>query len=215
MKLDMAWSATMLWIFNYFVANKLNKNLVVWIPLAENMISSDSYRPWDVIKMYNWKYVEVWNTDAEWRLLLADTLSFVEKKYKPKYMIDIATLTWAQMLATWDDIAAIVWKSASLNAKLQKLSWKLKERVWELPYFEKYFNAYSSEVADFASHWGWRAQPATIQAWLFLSKFVKLKNWIHIDMAGPVWWFTSKKEWFGYWASAFWVRLLINFIKSL
>ncbi len=215
MKIDMAGSATVIWVLNYLVKSKSNKNIIVWVPLVENMISDEWYKPWDVIKMYNWKTVEIWNTDAEWRLILADTLSYVEKKFKPKYMFDIATLTWAQMIALWSKIAAIIWNNSKLNKQIQDMSWDLYERVWELPMFQYYFKSYESNIADMANSWSWKFTPWTINWWLFLSRFIDNKNWVHFDIAGPAWISSWKDELYGTWWTWFWVRLFINLVNKL
>jgi leucyl aminopeptidase len=88
--------------------------------LVDNLISWDAFKPWDVITMYNKKTVEINNTDAEWRLILADTMSYVEQKYKPSTMLDFATLTWAQIVATGTKIWAIMWTDKELMKKIQR-----------------------------------------------------------------------------------------------
>ncbi len=215
MKIDMAGAATVIGVFNHLVNIWYDKNLLVAIGVAENMISSKAYRPGDVIKMYNGKTIEVGNTDAEWRLVLADLLAYTEKNYNIDNMFDIATLTGAQLVALGRNIAAIIGKNPKLLKKLQKLSWKIKERVWELPFYSPYLKSYKSHIADLNNISINKYSPGTINAWLFLGEFVKTKNWIHIDIAGPagmigmndpVWW-----EWWSW----FWYRLLIWLLKKL
>lgn len=215
MKSDMAWSASVLWAFDYLVKMKSKKNIVVWLPLVENMVSDEAYKPWDVIKMYNGKMIEVWNTDAEWRIILADALSYIDQEMSPKYMFDIATLTWAQVIALWMKIAAVFSKKSSLVKKIQKLSWEINERVWELPLFTPYFKSYKSEIADFMNCWTSRMEPWTINAWLFLFQFVKNANYVHIDIAWPSWNFKWRDELCWNWASWFGVRLLIKLVEQL
>ncbi len=211
MRLDMWWAATVLWVTKHLVQNWYSKNFITAIPLVENNISSKAYKPWDVITMYNWKTVFVWNTDAEWRLILADALSYVEKEYSPKYLFDIATLTWAQIIALGTKIAAIIWRNQQLNKKIQKISWDIKERFWELPFYEPYFKSHKTYLADmnnigsFGKAWPW-----TISAWLFLSQFVESKNWAHLDIAWPAWIFGGNDSLWWEWASGFGFRTLVN-----
>jgi leucyl aminopeptidase len=165
--------------------------------------------------MYNWKTVEIGNTDAEWRLILADALSYIEKNFKPEYIFDFATLTWAQIIALWNKIAAALWKNENLIKKIQKISWQIKERVWELPYFQPYFESMKSEIADMNNVAGWKYWPGTITAGLFLGQFVKNKNWVHFDIAGPTGIFKWKDPLYWPWATWFWVRLGINIVKEI
>jgi leucyl aminopeptidase len=180
----MAGSAVALGTFKFLVENNYSNNLICAIWLVENLVSSKSYTPTDIIKMYNWKTVRVFNTDAEWRLVLADTLSYVEKNYKIEKIFDFATLTWAAIIALWNEIIAIMGKNASLTHKIQKIWWQIKERAWELPLYEKYKELLKTPFADISNCIKSRGA-GTITAWLFLSEFVKTKNWVHFDIAWP------------------------------
>lgn len=215
MKSDMAWAALVLWTLNHLVNTWFDRNIVVWIPLVENLVSWDAFKPWDVIKFYNWKTSEIGNTDAEWRLILADALSYVEDKFNPKYLFNFATLTWAQLIALWSKIAAIVWKNSKLNQQIQKISWDIKERVWELPYYAPYFKNYKSDIADMKNAGGPRLAPWTILWGLFLAQFVKNENWVHFDIAWPAGTFAWVDElsWAG--ASWFGFRLLLKLLKEI
>jgi leucyl aminopeptidase len=108
MKTDMTGAATVIGLLHYMVSTKLLKNCIIALPIVENLISGDAYKPGDVITMYNGKTVEVGNTDAEGRLILADTLSYVEEIYKPSYVFDFATLTGAQVVALGTRFAALL-----------------------------------------------------------------------------------------------------------
>ena len=184
MNLDMAGSAVALGTFKFLVENNYSNNLICAIWLVENLVSSKSYTPTDIIKMYNWKTVRVFNTDAEWRLVLADTLSYVEKNNKIEKMFDFATLTWAAIIALWNEIIAIMGKNPSLTHKIQKIWWQIKERAWELALYEKYKELLKTPFADISNCTKSRSA-GTITAWLFLSEFVKTKNWVHFDIAWP------------------------------
>ena len=108
MKMDMGGAAVVLGAFEYLVRTGYDKNLLLALPMVENLVSRDAYKPADVIKMYNGLTVEVMNTDAEGRLILADTLAYVEKNYTPEYMIDVATLSGAQLVALGTKIGAVM-----------------------------------------------------------------------------------------------------------
>ena len=214
MKSDMAWSAAVLGALDYLIKTKYSGNVIVAVPLVENLISGKAYKPGDVIKMYNWKTVEVGNTDAEGRLILADALAFVEDKYQPEMIVDVATLTGAQIIALWNKIAALMWSNSRLNRKLQEISWRLYERVWELPSFKPYFESMKSHIADFANVSNQKWWPWTITAGLFLSQFVKIPNWIHLDIAGPAGVFSGTDPLYGPGATGFGTRLLAYFIAN-
>lgn len=213
MKVDMTGSATVLGILRYAMNNKRKKNIVVGIPVVENLISGNAFKPGEVITMYNGKTVEVGNTDAEGRLILADTLSYVEEKYKPSYAFDFATLTGAQVIALGHKFSAIIGRNPKLNQKIQDLSLSLKDRVWELPFFEPYFASYKSEIADMnnISSQG-RMGPGTITAGLFLSQFIGMKNWAHFDIAGPA--YVPGDAVSGGGATACMLRLMIHVIEN-
>lgn len=186
MKTDMTGAATVIGLLHYMVSKKLQKNCIIALPIVENLISGDAYKPGDVITMYNGKTVEVGNTDAEGRLILADTLSYVEEIYKPSYVFDFATLTGAQVVALGTRFAALLWRNHNLNKKIQEKSLELKDRVRELPFYEPYFKAYKSDIADMNNiHSRSSGTPGTVGAALFLSQFISMENWVHIDIAGP------------------------------
>jgi len=186
MKIDMAGAATVMGVLNYALETKLKKNIIIGLPLVENMVSHNAYKPGDVITMHNGKTVEVGNTDAEWRLILWDTLSYIEEKYEPHTVFDFATLTGAQVVALGSRFAAILGRNEKLNREIQDLSLQVKDRVRELPFHEPYFRTYSSDIADMnnMSKSG-RMWPWTIGAWLFLSQFIENKNRVHFDIAWP------------------------------
>ena len=211
MHLDMWGSAVVLWTFKHLTETNYNKNLICAVWIVENLVSDKSYSPTDIIKMYNWKTVHVQNTDAEWRLVLWDVLSYVEKNYNINYIFDFATLTWAAVIALWNDISTIMWRNKKLIEKMVKRSWDLKERCWELPLYSWYNELLKSPFADLKNIWGKSAW--TITAGLFLSNFVENKNWIHFDIAWPE--ITENNKIYGTWGSWIWVRLLVDILKNI
>ena len=212
MYLDMWGSAVVLWTFKHLVESWYKKNLVCWVWIVENKVSHNSYLPGDILKMYNWKTVKVWNTDAEWRLVLADVLSYVEKQYDINYIFDFATLTWAAIIALWWDIGAIMWRNEKLLKNIQDMSWENKERFWKLPLYKWYKKLLKDNEADLNNIAKWWAA-WTITAWLFLAEFVKNKNWIHFDIAWP--WMTKKDKNYWTWGSWFWIRLAIDILQNI
>ncbi len=189
MKDDMSAAATLLGVMKTIRDLKPNVEVRAYIPSAENMPGGGAMRPGDVLKMHNGKTVEVLNTDAEGRLILADALSLATKK-KPDWVIDIATLTGACLVALGDLYSAILGNNAELIQKLIQTGKKSGEMLWELPLVEDYKEEMKSIVADIQNIGG--AYGGTINGALFLQEFVGDSPWAHIDIAGPSW---ANKPW--------------------
>ncbi len=207
MNLDMWWSAVALWIFKFLVETNYSWNLVCWIWIVENLVSSKSYTPTDIVKMYNGKTVKITNTDAEWRLVLADTLSYVEKNFDIWQIFDFATLTWAAIVALWHDIIAIMWNNEKLLNKIEKRWSIIKERAYKLPLHNKYKKLLKTSFADI-TNCSKSIQAWTIVAGLFLSEFVKSSKWVHFDIAWPC--ILENNELYWSWWSWIWIRLWIK-----
>lgn len=185
MHTDKAWACTVIGIMS--VLKKLNiKRRVVWIlGITENMIDANSYKNWDIYFARNWKSVEIWHTDAEWRLVLADLLSYAFDKYEPEMVYDIATLTWAVISSLWEMYTWIFWWSQAVLTKLSNLWERINDRVWALPFDFMVKDAIKSKMADISntSKLSWMLWSSTAAA--FLSNFVKdEKKWVHLDIAG-------------------------------
>ena len=127
---------------------KLAVNVVGIVPSVENMPSATPYRPGDIIRMYNGKSVEVLNTDAEGRMILADALAYGISTCSPKAVIDLATLTGAAVIALGANVAAVVGSNKQLVDRLRKLSDKTGEKMWELPLYDEYHEQIKSNYAD-------------------------------------------------------------------
>jgi leucyl aminopeptidase len=192
----------------------LNVNVVGIAPSTDNMPGCRAYKPGDIITGYNGRTMEIGNTDAEGRIILSDALAYAEKNHKPKYMIDIATLTGACIIALGYATAGIMSRDKSLVNKLLLAGEASGERLWELPMLDDYKEIVKSEVADvknIPAGKGYEAG-AIAGAW-FLQHFVEKTPWAHIDIAGPA----SVIERKHYWekgATGFGVRLLVEFIKN-
>ncbi|MBW1708430.1 MAG: leucyl aminopeptidase, partial [Deltaproteobacteria bacterium] len=181
MKTDMAGGAVVMAVMAAAAQLKLKVNLVGIVPAAENMLSGKASRPGDVITSMSGLNVEITNTDAEGRMVLADGLTLA-KVYKPKAIIDLATLTGACSIALGDKIAGLMGTGEDLVEKLKEAGERSGDRVWELPLYEDYFSSLKSEVADFNNAGGRAA--GTIIGGLFLKQFVPKIPWAHLDIAG-------------------------------
>ncbi len=210
MKQDMAGGAAVLSAFKAAVELKIPINLVGIIPTVENMPSGGSYRPGDIIKTHSGITVEVLNTDAEGRLILADGLSYA-KKFKPEAIFDIATLTGAAKIALGTVGCAILSYDDELIEKLQKASEDTGEKVWRLPLWKEFDKQIESSVADIKNTGG-RAG-GTITAAKFLGKFAEGYPWAHIDIAN-VDYAESDGELWRKGATGFGIRLLISLIRN-
>ncbi len=190
MKIDMGGAATMLGVFLSSLELDIKKDITLAIPLVENAIDGKSYKPGDVFKSYSGKYVEVKNTDAEGRLILADTLSYIQKNYNVNKIIDAATLTGACLIALGENLIAMLGNDEEMKNKIFKVGEKNFERVWELPIYDDHRDLLKSEIADFSNLGG--KFGGTITAAAFLEKFIEENvKWVHLDIAGAAY---SQKE---------------------
>lgn len=164
---------------------KIPINLVVVTPLCENMIDAASYRPDDILKAYNGMTVEIKNTDAEGRLILADALGYAAKS-KPEAIIDIATLTGASLIVLGYAGTPFVCSDENLRKKLNNASAKSLEKIWEMPLWQEYDDSLKSDVADI-KHIGDEGEAGVITASMFLKNFVDDVPWAHIDIGTTVW----------------------------
>ncbi len=181
MKADMSGAAAVLASVSGAARMNLPVHLVGLIPATENLPSGTAQRPGDILTSYSGKTIEVINTDAEGRLILADALSYADK-FKPKAVLDIATLTGACVVALGHAGAGMMGNDANLKRRVIRASEKSGEKVWELPLWEEYEEQIKSDLADVKNTGG---RPAgTITAGLFLKRFVGNYPWVHLDIAG-------------------------------
>ncbi len=210
MKSDMAGGASVIGTLYAIAKLKLPVHVIGLIPSTDNLIGKDGYVTGDVIRMYNGKTVEVLNTDAEGRLILADALSYA-KKYDPELVIDIATLTGAAVVAIGTHASAIM-STAGKNIvkKITDSANDTFERVVEFPMWKEYGEELKSQIADLKNIGG--SYAGHISAAKFLENFTDYP-WVHIDIAGPAF-LDSKSEYRGIGATGAPVRLLVNFIEN-
>ena len=184
MKYDMAGSAVVAGLIQTLAIRKAKVNAVGVVGLVENMPGGNAQRPGDIVKAYNGKTIEVLNTDAEGRLVLADALSFTEAKFKPRFMIDLATLTGAIIMALGEEYAGLFSNNDDLSNKIFKIGEKVKEKVWRLPLHNNYDKLINSTIADMQNI-NYSGGAGSITAAQFLQRFVTSKTpWAHLDIAG-------------------------------
>ena len=214
MKFDKCGGVNVIAIMKSLSLLKIKNNVTGIIPAVENMPSNSSYRPSDIINMYNGKSVEVLNTDAEGRLILADALTFGIKQYNPKLIIDMATLTGACIIALGTNVAGIIGNDEKLIKKIIDTSKITDEKLWELPLFEEYHDQIKSKNADIKNIGGRAAGAITAAA--FLSNFVENIPWVHLDIAGTAWNQEGSltKSYNPPGATGFGIRTIIKFIMN-
>ena len=186
MKFDMCGGATVFGLMKAVSELQPKMNIVFAIGATENTPSSNAQRPGDIVKAYNGKTIEVLNTDAEGRLVLADVLSYINKNYKPSAMIDFATLTGAVLIALGDRASGIMGNNEKLINDIKLSSEETGEMVWQLPLWDEYCKDIKSQIADI-KNLGRSRLAGTISAGAFLKEFVDKTPWVHVDIAGTAW----------------------------
>jgi len=213
MKYDMAGSAVVVGLLKSLALRKAQVNAVGVVGLVENMPGSNAQRPGDIVKSYSGKTIEVLNTDAEGRLVLADALSFAEKKFKPEFIIDLATLTGAIIVSLGEEYAGLFSNNDKLSEKIFESSKTVNEKVWRLPLHQNYDKLINSNIAD-VQNINYAGGAGSITAAQFLQRFILNKTpWAHLDIAGMA--FSKKAANLNPGgATGFGVRLLNNLIKE-
>jgi len=210
MKCDMGGAACVSGAIYAAALNKLNVHVIALIPATDNRPGGNAYAPGDVVTMYDGTTVEVLNTDAEGRMILADALAY-SKKYDPELVIDAATLTGSAVAAIGTKASCIMGNaSEKVFAQLDKAGNEEHERVVRLPFWDEYYEEVKSKVADLKNLGGPYA--GMITAGKFLEHFVKAP-YVHIDIAGPAW-LDSEENYKGVGGTGVGVRLLFNFLKN-
>lgn len=184
MKDDMAGGAAVIGTFAAVARLGLPVNLVGVVPLTENLPDGMAYKPGDVVVTMAGKSVEIVNTDAEGRMILCDALHYA-LRFKPRLMIDLATLTGACQVALGSEASGLFCNDPRLKRALQQAGEATGERVWELPLWDEYGELMKSDIADMKNAGGPHAGSNTA-AW-FLSQFVGRTKWAHLDIAGTAW----------------------------
>jgi leucyl aminopeptidase len=186
-------------------------NAVGLVGLVENMPSGTAQRPGDVVKTYSGQTVEVINTDAEGRLVLADVLWYCQQRFDPRFMIDLATLTGAIIVGLGHDFAGLFSNDDALTQQLLAAGEATGERLWRMPMGEAYDKLIKSDIADMKNVGG--RPGGAITAAQFLLRFVNGKPWAHLDIAGTAW-ASKDAPTVPKGATAFGVRLLDQFVAK-
>jgi len=185
MKWDMAGAGAVVGLMATLAGRKAKVDAIGIVGLVENMPSGTAIRPGDVLTSYSGQTIEVLNTDAEGRLVLADLLWYMQEKYNPKYMIDLATLTGAMIVALGHEYAGYFSNNDALAAQLFAVAEESGEKLWRLPLGDCYDRQLKSDIADMKNV---TARPgSSITAAQFLQRFTNGKPWAHLDIAGMAW----------------------------
>ena len=185
MKWDMGGAATVTGLLETVALSKLKHNVIGILGLVENMPDGDAQRPGDVVKSVSGQTIEVLNTDAEGRLVLADLLSWAEQKYKPRFMVDLATLTGAMIVALGNVRAGLFSNDEAVSKAIFASGEITGEKVWAMPLDDDYDKLIKTEIADMKNIGGPGA--GSITAACFLKRHVEKTPWAHLDIAGVTW----------------------------
>jgi leucyl aminopeptidase len=210
MKDDMSGGAAVLGAIRNAAALKLPLNIVGLLPVTENMPSGSAFKPGDVLRTMSGRTIEILNTDAEGRLILADALTYA-CRYKPAVIVDIATLTGACSIALGNEAIGMLGTDDRFKQQMRAAGDRTGERIWELPLWEEYYEQIKSDIADMKNTGG-RAG-GVITAAALLSKFVQTYPWVHLDIAAMAW--TDKERpYTPKGATGIGVRLLTKFLQD-
>ncbi|MBI3309698.1 MAG: leucyl aminopeptidase, partial [Candidatus Melainabacteria bacterium] len=211
MKMDMSGAAAVLGTMSVIKDIKPDVAVTMIVATCENMPSGKAYRPGDVVRAMNGKTIEVFNTDAEGRVTLADSLSYAAKQ-KPDEIIDLATLTGACVVALGDAAAGVMTNNQKLADKIIKAGNEAGERMWQLPLYDEYRDQIKSDIADMINT-GSKGKAGAQNGAVLLEHFVNDIPWVHIDIAGPAW--IGKENPFGpKGPTGVGVRTLINYLAN-
>jgi leucyl aminopeptidase len=211
MKGDMGGAAAVVGLMQALAERKANVNVVGIIGLVENMPSGTATRPGDIVRAHSGQTVEILNTDAEGRLVLVDLISYVQERFKPRLIVDLATLTGAIMVSLGKEYAGLFVNDDKLAADLLEASSETGEKLWRMPLDKAYDKMLESKNADIKNIGGRWAGACTAAA--FIKFFVKDTPWAHIDLAGTAM-DAPKSEINPSWGSGWGVRLLDRFVSD-
>ena len=212
MKYDMAGGAAVFGLLWAVARLEIPLHIVGVVPATENLPGGGAYKPGDVVTSFSGQTIEVLNTDAEGRLILADALTFAQKEFHPELLIDLATLTGAAVVALGHAGAAVMGNADEMIQKVQESAVRTGEKVWPIPLWEEYHDQLKSSVADMKNIGG---GPGGLPvAGAFLENFIEKVKWVHIDIAGVAW-TTEKRPYLSKGATGFGVRLLADFLQKM
>lgn len=214
MKCDMAGAATVLGLFATLSRIKPRVHIHGVIAATENMPSGKAIRPGDIVKSMNGKTIEILNTDAEGRLTLADSMTYIQREVKLDAMIDLATLTGAVMVALGEEVSGTMGNDKKLMKEILSSADSAGERAWELPLVDRYAPLMKSEIADLknisSTKYG-----GCLTAGSFLAEFVEDTPWVHWDIAGPAYAEKPLASFLGKGGTGFGVRTLVEWVREM
>jgi leucyl aminopeptidase len=213
MKIDMSGAAAVCGVLKNTISMGIKKNLLFVLGIAENSIGSAAYKPGDVITGYAGKSVEIGNTDAEGRLVLADAISYVVRNYKPARLIDLATLTGACVVALGFDYSGLFSNNEELARQLLEASKQTDDRAWRLPVYPELKEYIKSPIADLKNTSSIKGGGASTAA-EFLHQFTEGTPWAHLDIAGSAYTEGTGRMYFGHGATGAGVRLLTHYLLN-
>jgi len=213
MRSDMAGAATVLGMLKTASELKIKKNIAVLIPTCENMIGPNAYKPGDIIKSYSGKTVEVVDTDAEGRLILADAITYAVKHLKPTVVLDFATLTGSIMRTFGGFVTGLFSNNDSLAGKIFNAGENTYERVWRMPVYDEYKELMKSDVSDLKNI-SKEEYAGAITGAAFLEAFVDKIKWAHFDIGGSAW-FDKQRFYVPKGGTGIGIRLFVELIKTL
>ena len=211
MKGDMGGAAAVVGLMAALAERKANVNVVGIIGIVENMVSGNAMRPGDIVTSMSGQTVEILNTDAEGRLVLADVLWYAQERFKPKLIVDLATLTGAIMIALGKEYAGLFANDDRLAADLLAASKATGEKIWRMPLdkaFHRMIDGKTGDIKNIGGRWGGSCTAAA-----FLERFIKDTPWAHLDVAGTAM-DASRSEINTSWGSGWGVRLLDRFVAD-
>jgi leucyl aminopeptidase len=211
MKGDMAGAACVVGLMHALAARKAKVNVVGAIGLVENAVDGKAQRPGDIVKTMSGQTIEIINTDAEGRLVLADVLHYVNKRFKPKFMLDLATLTGAIIVALGQEYAGLFSNDEKLTERLVKVGKETGERVWPMPLGPEFDKMIDSKFADMKNTGG--RHGGSITAAQLLQRFVDKTPWVHLDIAGTAMG-SPQSDTNRSWGSGYGVRLLDRLVAE-
>ncbi len=213
MQLDMAGAGAVIGLFTLLKKLKIKHHVVGIFPLTDNLVNSRSQKPSDVVTTYSGKTVEIVNTDAEGRMVLCDAITYALKHYDPRYIIDIATLNGACMVALGDRYAGLFGNDEPLIQKLNKAGEETDELAWPMPIHPDHRTKMKSKIADLRN-WDEVPYAGASKGAAFLQEFVENAKWAHLDIAGPAF-VKDPKKYESPMGTGFGVRLFVEFLEKL
>ena len=213
MKMDMSGGAAVLGAMQALARLNYPRRVVGLVPASENLPSGTAVKPGDILRAMSGKTVEVINTDAEGRLILADALSYAVATYKPACIIDLATLTGAVVVALGHQATGMMGTDDDMMTRLREAGERCAERVWQLPLFDEYSKQIKSDFADIKNTGGGR-DAGSIIGGAFLKEFVGDTPWVHLDIAGMAW-TREAKPYVPKGSTGWGIRLLVETLESL